>query len=204
MTFFKHNTRSNTFANKKWSNLIKLGLLLSILPQVSTFYFTTEEIQKHKTSTVYTSPYNTLKYEYSYNANNQSHSSVINYKINNDSHTLNKRIDVNDYILKNHVQSINIFSEGPLPENSFYNLVFNHARIYYNSDEKCKRDVKNGNFELVMNGVDYRNRRNNSDTVLQKIWSDCLNLVIFEGFGVKFSAKKPIFQNCLFRSVHII
>ena len=31
---------------------------------------------------------------------------------------------------------------------------------------------------------------------VQKFWSDYLNLVIFEVFGVTFSAKESIFQNC--------
>ena len=31
---------------------------------------------------------------------------------------------------------------------------------------------------------------------VQKFWSDYLNLVIFEVFGVTFSAKESFFQNC--------
>ena len=57
--------------------------------------------------------------------------------------------------------------------------------------------LRNNTLHLVRSFL-LRNRTDSSVVqCVQKFWSDYLNLVNFEVFGVKLSAKKSIFQNCL-------
>ena len=106
--------------------------------------------------------------------------------------------------LTGQVRSLGMMLFGQLKqlfgEVSEHNMKLGNKRQRYDSENNAfsnSRDSMNDQMSRALESIDKQKRSKENKTIkyelqlqrVQKKWSDCLNLVIFEVFGEKFSAK---------------